>query len=370
MFTAADHAHMAQALRLAERGLFTTQPNPRVGCVIVRGAVVIGQGFHARAGEPHAEVFALREAGDRARGATAYVTLEPCAHHGRTPPCADALIRAGVARVVVAVGDPFDRVAGAGLARLRDAGIAVDLGVMADAARELNAGFFSRIERGRPFVRVKLAATLDGRTAPADGSRLSITGPAAQRDGHRWRARASAVLTGVGTVLADDPQLTARVDAPCVPPLRVLADTHLRTPLTARLLHDRAAPVLVLCGEAADAERRRRLEAAGAEVVALPIVAERIDLIAAMHVLADRHVNELHVEAGAGLAGALHRADLVDEWLLYQSHTCLGDDARPLFAGALSAMSNWILRDERRIGADRRLLLRPIRENGHVHGNR
>ena len=350
---------MAEALRLAARGLYTTAPNPRVGCVVARGATVLGRGFHERAGEPHAEVFALREAGAQARGATAYVTLEPCAHHGRTPPCADALVAAGIARVVAAVADPFERVAGAGLARLRDAGIEVEVGLMAAAARELNVGFFSRIERGRPFVRVKLASTLDGRTAPADGSRLAITSAVAQRDGHHWRARASAILTGIGTVLADDPLLNVRLDRAHAPPLRVIVDTELRTPTSARLLHEGVAPVLIACGADADASRRADLVAHGAEVRVLPTHDGRIDLAALLALLAERAVNEVHVEAGAQLAGALLQLGLVDELLLYQAHALLGSAARPLFAGGLAALSHWTLIDERRIGPDRRLLLRP-----------
>lgn len=362
-FSAIDHAHMAEALRLAARGLYTTTPNPRVGCVIANGERVLGRGFHERAGDPHAEVFALREAAESARGATAYVTLEPCAHHGRTPPCADALLRAGVARVVAAIGDPFDRVAGEGFARLRAAGVTVDPGLMAAAARELNIGFFSRIERGRPWVRVKLAATLDGRTAPTDGTRLAITGASAQRDGHRWRARASAILTGVDTIIADDPQLTVRIDVAHAAPLRVIADTRLRTPPTARLLHAAASRVLIVCGEAADGERRRVLESTGAEIIALPMSGARIDLHALMSLLAQRQVNELHVEAGASLAGGLLRADLVDECVLYQAHRLLGPAARPLFVDALAAMMDWNLVDERRIGPDRRLVLRPDRKD-------
>ncbi|EQD66992.1 Riboflavin biosynthesis protein RibD, partial [mine drainage metagenome] len=211
-FSASDHAHMAQALRLAERGVYTTQPNPRVGCVIAHGENIVGGGWHARAGEPHAEIYALRAAGAQAHNATAYVTLEPCAHHGRTPPCADALIAAGVARVVVACSDPFPRVAGAGIARLRGAGIAVDVGLMQDAARELNRGFLSRIERGRPWLRLKLAMSLDGRTALADGRSFWITGEAARSDVARWRARSSAILTGAGTMRADNPRLNVRLD--------------------------------------------------------------------------------------------------------------------------------------------------------------
>lgn len=363
MFDAIDHGHMAEALRLAARGLFTTAPNPRVGCVIAQGEAVLGRGFHERAGEAHAEVFALREAGEHARGATAYVTLEPCAHYGRTPPCADALLRAGVARIVVAIGDPFERVAGAGIARLREAGIRVDVGLMESAARELNVGFFSRIERRRPFVRVKIAATLDGRTAPEDGRRIDITCAASQLDGHRWRARASAILCGVGTIIADDPQLTVRLDTPHGAPMRVIVDSHLRLPLTARLLRDGSAPVLIACDESADVARRRALETVGVEVVELPSVEARVDLQALMRELARREVNELHVEAGATLATGLLRAGLLDECVLYQSATLLGTEAKPLYADTLSELMHWNLVDERRIGPDRRLLLRPKTED-------
>jgi diaminohydroxyphosphoribosylaminopyrimidine deaminase/5-amino-6-(5-phosphoribosylamino)uracil reductase len=229
---------MAHALRLAGRGLCTTQPNPRVGCVIAHGDEVVGTGFHQRAGEPHAEVYALREAGERARGATAYVTLEPCAHHGRTPPCADALVAAGVKRVVIAAEDPFPQVAGRGIGKLRDAGVRVDVGLMREAARELNIGFFSRIERGRPWVRVKLAMSLDGRTALANGESKWITGEAARADVQRWRARSSAILSGSGTVLADDPRLTVRLPEgeAFAPPLRVILDRQLRTPAVSHVL--------------------------------------------------------------------------------------------------------------------------------------
>jgi diaminohydroxyphosphoribosylaminopyrimidine deaminase / 5-amino-6-(5-phosphoribosylamino)uracil reductase len=362
VFSAIDHARMAEALRLAARGLYTTQPNPRVGCVIDRDGEVVGRGFHERAGQPHAEVFALREAGERARGATAYVTLEPCAHQGRTGPCADALVAAGVARVVAAVGDPFDRVDGAGFERLRAAGIAVEVGLMAAAALELNIGFFSRVQRGRPFVRVKLAATLDGRTAPAEGTQHWITGEAARRDGHRWRARASAVLTGVDTVIADDPRLDVRLDVVHVAPLRIVVDSALRMPASARMLREGGAAVWVACLDDADAQRRRDLEVAGARVVTLPGRAGRVDLPALLAWLAREHqVNELHVESGATLAAALLRDDLVDELLLYQSETLLGSEARPLFADA--SPSSWRVFDERRVGVDRRLLLRLHRED-------
>ncbi|HZH42963.1 MAG TPA: bifunctional diaminohydroxyphosphoribosylaminopyrimidine deaminase/5-amino-6-(5-phosphoribosylamino)uracil reductase RibD, partial [Lysobacter sp.] len=230
-YTATDHALMARALRLAEHGAYTTKPNPMVGCVIAHGADVVGEGWHERAGEPHAEVHALRQAGARARGATVYVTLEPCAHTGRTGPCADALIEAGVSRVVAAMRDPFPQVAGAGFERLRAAGIAVEVGLMETQARALNRGFLSRIERGRPWVRVKLAASLDGRSALASGESKWISGEASRRDVQRWRARAGAILTGAGTVLADDPSLTVRLedDTPFVAPLRVVLDPGLAT---------------------------------------------------------------------------------------------------------------------------------------------
>src|SRR6185312_3625386 len=328
-FSAADHAHMARALRLAEAGLYTTQPNPRVGCVIAHGEDVVGEGFHARAGEPHAEVFAMRAAGERARGATAYVTLEPCAHFGRTPPCADALVAAGVARVVAACEDPNPKVAGGGFAKLRDAGIAVEIGLMREAARELNRGFFARIERGRPWVRVKLAMSLDGRTALANGASQWITGAAARADVQRWRARSSAILTGSGTVRADDPRLTVRLangDA-FVPALRVVLDTGLATPAGAHVL-DGTAPTLVL--HAPDA--RRAAHFGKVECAAIPLRDSRLDLPAAMTLLAERGINELQVEAGATVCGALFAQGLVDELLLYVATILLGDTARPLLA--------------------------------------
>ena len=397
-FSASDHAHMAQALRLAARGAYTTQPNPRVGCVIAHGDNIVGGGWHARAGEPHAEIYALRAAGAQARNATAYVTLEPCAHHGRTPPCADALIAAGVARVVVACGDPFPRVAGAGIARLRGAGIAVDVGLMQDAARELNRGFFSRIERGRPWLRLKLAMSLDGRTALADGRSLWITGEAARLDAARWRARSSAILTGAGTARADDPHLTVRLDprsprerrrgegAPLaqrrestepssptllpqeegnpatafVPPLRVLLDTRLDALHTSAHLLDATAHTLILHAPGAAPAHAAY---ARAECVALPLRDGRLDLHATLTLLAARGCNEVQVEAGAALAGALLHAGLVDELLLYIAPVLLGDSARPLLhLPTLADMAaRWQLRtlDQRMLGEDMRLLLRP-----------
>jgi diaminohydroxyphosphoribosylaminopyrimidine deaminase/5-amino-6-(5-phosphoribosylamino)uracil reductase len=361
-FSAIDHVHMARALRLAERGAYTTQPNPRVGCVIARGEEVVGEGWHQRAGEPHAEVFALRAAGERARGATAYVTLEPCAHHGRTPPCADALVAAGVARVVVATEDPNPRVDGRGIDILRAAGIAVESGLMHDAARELNAGFFSRIERNRPWLRVKLAMSLDGRTALADGSSKWITGEAARADVQRWRARSSAILTGSGTVLADDPRLTVRLpeDVASAPPLRVVLDRHLRTPAGSHVL-DGAAPTLLL--HAADATcNDTRFDAV--ERAALPVCSDGLDLGAVLGLLAGRGCNEVQVEAGPTLCGALFGAGLVDELLLYVAPLLLGDSARPLLClpplAGMEARRRLQVVEQRAVGADTRLRLRPM----------
>lgn len=360
-FSAIDHAHMAHALRLAERGLYTTHPNPRVGCVIARGEHVVGTGFHPRAGEPHAEVFALREAGEHARGATAYVTLEPCAHHGRTPPCADALIAAGVARVVIAAEDPFPQVDGRGIGKLREAGVAVDTGLLRDAARELNLGFFSRIERARPWVRVKLAMSLDGRTALANGESKWITGEAARADVQRWRARSAAILTGSGTVLADNPRLNVRLPEgeAFTPPVRVLLDSRLRTPSDSHVL-DGTVPTLVLHAPHAQPQDPRFQ---AAELCGVAEQGGALDLHAVMAELARRHIGEVHVEAGPGLCGALFAAGLVDELLIYMAPLLLGDSARPLLSlPALSDMADrWRLRtvDRRVLGEDIRLLFRP-----------
>jgi diaminohydroxyphosphoribosylaminopyrimidine deaminase/5-amino-6-(5-phosphoribosylamino)uracil reductase len=359
-FSGTDHLHMAHALRLAERGLYTTQPNPRVGCVIAHGDEVISTGFHQRAGEPHAEVYALREAGVRARGATAYVTLEPCAHHGRTPPCADALVAAGVSRVVIAAEDPFPQVAGRGIDKLRAAGIAAETGLLREPARELNCGFFSRLERGRPFVRVKLAMSLDGRTALANGESKWITGEAARMDVQRWRARSSVILTGSGTVLADDPRLTVRLpqDEEFMPPLRVLLDRRLRTPAGSHVL-DGATPTLVLHGNEASCPDERF---ARVERMAMATRDSLLDLQAVLALLARRDCNEVHVEAGPALCGALFAAGLVDELLLYVAPLLLGDSARPLLQlPPLADMaSRWQLQvvDQRMLGSDIRLRLR------------
>jgi diaminohydroxyphosphoribosylaminopyrimidine deaminase/5-amino-6-(5-phosphoribosylamino)uracil reductase len=375
-FSGLDHLHMAHALRLAKRGLYTAQPNPRVGCVIAHGERVVGAGWHQRAGEPHAEVFALREAGKAAHGATAYVTLEPCAHFGRTPPCADALVAAGVARVVIAAEDPFPQVAGRGMEKLRAAGITVESGLLREEARELNIGFFSRIERGRPWVRIKLAMSLDGRTALANGESKWITGAAARADVQRWRARSSAILTGSGTVLADDPRLTVRLQAEdaagaaaLAPPLRAVLDRQLCTPPGSKVL-GADAPTLLMHG--VDAPVPAHL--VPMDRVVLPEAAGGLDLQAVLAELARRGVNELHVEAGPTLCGALLAADLADELLLYVAPVLLGDQARALLQlPTLTEMAHrWQLRtmDRRALGDDWRLLLRPAAGSDRAAGRR
>ncbi|MGY0613205.1 bifunctional diaminohydroxyphosphoribosylaminopyrimidine deaminase/5-amino-6-(5-phosphoribosylamino)uracil reductase RibD [Luteimonas sp. A501] len=324
-----DHLMMARALRLAERGAWTTRPNPMVGCVLAQGDEVVGEGWHQRPGGPHAEVFAIEAAGERARGATAYVSLEPCAHTGRTGPCADALVAAGVSRVVAAMRDPFPQVDGNGFDRLREAGIEVEHGLMEAAAQELNRGYVSRLVRGRPWLRVKLAMSLDGHTALESGESKWISGEASRRDVMRWRARSGALLTGSGTVMADDPQLTVRLDddAEFSPPLRVVLDPGLATIARGRV-REGDAPTLYV--HAANAKPPREL---GSERVAVPANGNALDLAAVLRVLADRAINEVQVEAGATLAGAFMRAGLVDEVLLYVAPVLLGTQARPLFAG-------------------------------------
>ncbi|MGB8379242.1 MAG: bifunctional diaminohydroxyphosphoribosylaminopyrimidine deaminase/5-amino-6-(5-phosphoribosylamino)uracil reductase RibD [Rhodanobacteraceae bacterium] len=360
-FDAIDHMHMAQALRLAERGLYTTQPNPRVGCVIARGEHVVGSGWHRRPGEPHAEVFALREAGERSRDATAYVTLEPCAHHGRTPPCADAMLAAGLARVVVACEDPFPEVAGRGIALLRAGGVSIAVGLLRDAARELNRGFFSRIERARPWVRLKLATSLDGRSALANGESKWITGEAARADAQHWRARSSAILTGSGTARNDNPHLTVRFEnVEFRPPLRVLFDTRLDALHADANLLDGSAPTLIFHANSASPGHAGYAQA---ERAGAALCNGRIALVPAMQALVARGINELQVEAGPALCGALFDAGLVDELLWYVAPLLLGDTARPaMMLHPLPDMATrrpLTLIEQRQVGADLRLLLRP-----------
>ena len=358
-FSATDHAMMARALRLAEKGAYTTKPNPMVGCVIAHGEEIVGTGWHERKGGPHAEVLALQGARERARGATAYVTLEPCSHVGSTGPCADALIAAGVARVVCAMRDPFPQVDGNGIAKLRESGIVVDVGLMEGLARALNRGFLSRVERGRPWLRVKLATSLDGRSALASGDSKWISGEAARRDVHRWRARAGAILTGAGTVLIDDPHLTVRLgdDTPFAPPLRVVLDPGLATVARGHI-REGDAPTLYL--HAPDARMPRGVEADHAPV---SVVAGRFDLVAVLALLAERKINEVQVEAGATLAGAFLTAGLVDELLLYVAPVMLGERARPLFDNLhideMTERLDMRIVETRRIGGDVRVLLQP-----------
>jgi diaminohydroxyphosphoribosylaminopyrimidine deaminase/5-amino-6-(5-phosphoribosylamino)uracil reductase len=328
VFTDADRDFMRRALALAERGLFTATPNPRVGAVVVRGGEIVGEGFHARAGESHAEVNALRAAGSRAAGATVYITLEPCNHHGRTPPCVDALVAAKVARVVAAMIDPNPKVSGKGFEALRAAGIDVAIGLSEDQARELNVGFVSRMTRDRPWLRLKLAATLDGKTALACGASQWITGAQARLDGHRWRARACAILTGIGTVRDDDPRLTVRDVDTSREPLKVLVDSRLEVPLAARILDGGnllVAAAIDIPGKVAALRDR------GVEVVVLPNAAGKVELGELARELARRALNEIHVEAGFKLNGSLVAAGLVDELLVYFAPSVIGAGGRGMF---------------------------------------
>ena len=361
-FNDRDREQMRRALELAERGLFTTTPNPRVGCVIVREERVIGEGWHERAGEAHAEVAALaaaRAAGEATRGATAYVTLEPCNHQGRTPPCTDALLAAGVSRVVAALRDP-NPAAGNGGERLRAAGVAVEFGLCESQARELNIGWIHRLAAGRPWVRVKIAASLDGKTALDNGASQWITSEAARADGHRWRARSCAILTGIGTVLQDDPRLSVRAIATSRQPLRVIVDRHGELPETARVLD--GADVLIVSATAA-----RRAWPNNVRHVQLPGPDGRVDLGAMMALLAAQGINELHVEAGAKLNGALLAAGLVDELLLYLAPSLLGDPARGMFAlpAPLTELARRVplrIRECAPVGDDWRLVARVHRD--------
>lgn len=360
-FSADDARHMARAIQLAANGLYTTDPNPRVGCVVVKDGVIVGEGWHVRAGEAHAEVLALAQAGARARGADLYVTLEPCDHHGRTPPCTEAVRRAGVRRVVAAMRDPNPLVDGKGFARLTAAGIECQAGLLEAQAEALNPGFTSRMRRGRPFVRLKLGATLDGRIALASGESRWITGEAARADVQRLRARSSAVVTGVETVRADDPALTVRAFDIGRQPLRVVLDSRLRTPPGARLLREPGKTLIVTAGaHAADA-----LVAAGAEVVVLARADGKVDLAALMRLLAERAVNEVLVEAGPRLAGAFVAERLVDELVFYFAPTLLGDEGRGMFhLPAVRALSDRValeIADLRAVGEDWRVTAR-IRE--------
>ena len=371
--TAADAVWMARALQLAANGLYTTGVNPRVGCVLVNNNQMIGEGWHERAGEGHAEVMALRDAaarGHSAQNATAYVTLEPCSHHGRTPPCAEALIKAGVSRVVAAMEDSNPLVAGKGFALLQAAGIVVAAPLMAAEAETLNVGFIKRMRQNLPWVRLKMAGSLDGRSALANGQSQWITSPEARADGHRFRARAQAIITGVGTLIADDPLLTVRdiptpvgqsgQSVPLALALRVVVDSHLRTPIIAKILQDGC---LIATAES-DLEKTAALQAAGAEVVCLPDANGRVDLKALLEFLAQRGINEVHVEAGPRLSGVFLKAGLVDELVVYMAPSILGSDARGWFddlaLNTLDQRIKLVFKDVRMIGADLRIVAMPV----------
>jgi len=360
---------MSEALSLARRGLYTTDPNPRVGCVLVRDGNVVGRGWHERAGEAHAEVNAIADAGNDAQGATAYVSLEPCCHHARTGPCTEALIGAGVRRVVAAMTDPNPRVSGRGLARLEEQGMDVRSGVLEPAARALNPGFIKRMSSGSPYVRVKLAMSVDGRTAMASGESQWITGPAARRDVQRLRARSSAIVTGVRTVVSDDPSLTVRPEAfgqsdalPPRQPLRVIMDSSGRTPADAKLMTLPGETLIATC--TASSERLTALRAAGAQTAVLPAQQHRVDLTALLSELASREANEVLVEAGQTLAGAMLESGCVDELIIYAAPKLLGADARDLveLAGVSTLAQAVKLEfvDVRKVGTDIRLVLRPL----------
>jgi diaminohydroxyphosphoribosylaminopyrimidine deaminase/5-amino-6-(5-phosphoribosylamino)uracil reductase len=368
MFTTQDHQWMAQALQLAEQGLYTTTPNPRVGCVIVKNGVVIGTGAHLKAGEPHAEVHALRRARDNApdqiKGADVYVTLEPCSHHGRTPPCSDALIKAGIKRVILAMQDPNPKVVGAGLARLQAHGIEVASGLMETQARELNIGFISRMTRQSPYVRAKVAASLDGRTALAHGESKWITGEPARQDVQHWRARSCAILTGIGTVLADDPQMNVRTIDIGRQPLRVIVDSYLRIAANAKILQGDA---LVAYTDAPQA-RIDELEAAGVKLIKLADTQGKVCLKSLLSHLAELGINELMVEAGQTLNGALLQQKLVDELVLYYAPVLLGNQARGMFdLPNFTDMEQRVslqVKDTRQFGADIRIIAKPLYASG------
>ena len=355
--TAADNGYMSRALQLARKGLYTTDPNPRVGCVIVKDGEIVGEGWHERAGEPHAEVHALHAAGDKAVGATVYVTLEPCCHHGKTPPCSEALIKAHVGRVVVAMQDPHSRVAGKGLQQLRDAGIEVEVGVLESQAQALNPGFIRRMQTGRPYVRNKLAMSLDGRTAMASGESKWITSAAAREDVQRLRARSSAIVTGVGTVLADDPSMTVRLEGIERQPVRVVVDTHLSMPVTARMLQQPGRTLVMTCSD--DEAAREALEQAGAEVIVLPFCSDTVDMQAVLDALGEMEINEVLVESGATLSGAMLQAGLIDELVIYMAPIVMGDGARGLFRlpelQTMEQKINLDITDMRAVGIDWRI---------------
>ncbi|MFV1997341.1 MAG: bifunctional diaminohydroxyphosphoribosylaminopyrimidine deaminase/5-amino-6-(5-phosphoribosylamino)uracil reductase RibD [Acidiferrobacterales bacterium] len=361
-FSITDVEIMTRALRLARKGLYTTHPNPRVGCVLVKNGEIVGEGWHQKTGEPHAEIYAVQEAGEKARGATAYISLEPCCHQGRTPPCTDALIQAGISEVVVAMTDPNPEVNGQGLQTLAKAGIKTSVGLLQPEAEALNPGFIKRMQSQRPYVRLKQAISLDGRTAMASGESKWISGEAARADVQRLRAQSSAILTGSGTVLADDPSLNVRDLDIGRQPLRVVVDSVLSTPETARILSLEGDTLIVTAS--GDADRVAKFVKAGAEVLCLPGSVGRVDLSALLQHLAEQHVNEILVEAGSELSGGLLDAGLVDELIIYLSPHIMGNNARGMFnLPAIEKMANRIsmqIKDVTAVGDDWRITATPV----------
>lgn len=357
-FSVDDHKYMARALQLARKGIYTTAPNPNVGCVLVKDREIVGEGWHEKAGEAHAEINALKQAGNKAEGATAYVTLEPCCHHGKTPPCSDALIKAKVKRVVAAMVDPHSKVGGKGLKQLESAGIFVEHGLLEEQAKKLNLGFIKRMQKRLPYVRCKLAMSLDGRTAMASGESKWITSFAAREDVQRLRAKSTAILTGVGTVLADDPSMTVRLDGiDAQQPMRVVVDTNLSMPTDAKMLKEPGQTVLMTCS--ADEHIAQSLKDAGADIHMMPYCNTSVDLKSVLQQLCDMQVNDVLLETGATLSGAMLQAGLIDELIIYMAPVLMGNDARGLFAlPGLDAMKDKIeldIIDQRLVGQDIRI---------------
>ena len=355
-FSAGDYQYMALAIALAKRGLYTTHPNPRVGCVLVKDNEIVGEGWHERTGESHAEIHALKNAGDAANGATAYVTLEPCCHYGRTPPCSEALIKAGVTKVIAAMQDPHDKVAGKGMRQLQRAGIETGVGLLEAEAQKLNPGFIKRMQTGRPYVRCKMAMSLDGRTAMASGESVWITGEAARRDVQHWRAQADCIMTGVGTVMQDDPHMNVRLPGHEKQPLRVVVDSKLRMTADRKMLTQAGETLVFTC------EANARL--ANAEVMALAATKGRVDLGAVLDELGRRQVNEIHLESGATLSGAMLQAGLIDELVIYMAPVLMGDAGRGLFhLPGLEQMADKVTLDifeQRQVDQDWRLRARLV----------
>ena len=356
---------MAHALRLAGQGLYTTSPNPRVGCVIVKNNQLIGQGAHLKAGEPHAEVHALRQAGAAAEGADVYVTLEPCSHHGRTPPCVEMVIAAKPRRVIIAMQDPNPLVAGRGIAALQSVGVEVVVGVLGDESDALNPGFVSRMTRGLPYVRTKIAASLDGRTALNNGKSQWITGEEARLDVQHWRARSCAIVTGIGTLLADDPRMTVRLENTTRQPLRVIVDSHLRTPADSSMLDPetlKSSPVLIAYADDQD-KQADKLRLAGVELLSVADSRKKVDLTALLKLLAQRGINEVLIEAGQGLNGALLDAGLIDEFIFYYAPKLMGSAAKAMFAmpelTEMRQVTDLQILDMRQVGSDIRVRARP-----------